>query len=82
MHLSGRQTSVLGDVMATLAEPRGEAEIRARVGALMLDLLGAQHCASYVWDPDRRCFVKGAFGAAYDLTRRCKPARGKTPSRR
>jgi DNA-binding CsgD family transcriptional regulator len=59
MHLSGHQASVLGDVMATLAEPFGEAEIRARIGTLMLDLLGAQHYASYVWDADRRCFDAG-----------------------
>jgi len=59
MHLSSQQAAVLGRVMATLAEPFGEAEIRARVGALMLDLLGAQHYASYVWDADRRCFDAG-----------------------
>jgi DNA-binding CsgD family transcriptional regulator len=59
MHLSAQQAAVLGRVMATLAEPFGEAEIRARVGALMLDLLGAQHYASYVWDADRRCFDAG-----------------------
>jgi len=59
MHLSAHQASVLGDVMATLAEPFGEAEIRARVGALMLDLLGAQHYASYVWDAGRRRFDAG-----------------------
>ena len=56
MHLSSRQAVVLGRVMTALAEPHGEAEIRARVGALMLDLLGAQHYASYVWDDERRCF--------------------------
>jgi len=67
MHLTGRQADVLGRVMATLAEPFGEAEIRDRVGVLMLDLLGAQHYASYVWDPERRCFDAGVhlnMGAA------------------
>jgi DNA-binding CsgD family transcriptional regulator len=59
MHLSAQQAAVLGRVMATLAEPFGEAEIRARVGALMLDLLGAQHYASYVWDADRHRFDAG-----------------------
>ena len=59
MHLSSQQAAVLGRVMATLAEPFGEAEIRDRVGALMLELLGAQHYASYVWDADRRCFDVG-----------------------
>jgi len=59
MHLSAQQATVLGRVMATLAEPFGEAEIRERIGALMLELLGAQHYASYVWDADRRCFDAG-----------------------
>jgi len=59
MHLSARQAEVLGRVMATLAEPLAEPEIRGRVGTLMLDLLGAQHYASYVWDEGRRCFDAG-----------------------
>lgn len=36
--------------MQTLAEPYAEAEVRQRVGALLLDLLDADYCASYVWD--------------------------------
>ncbi len=59
MFLSARQTSVLARVMATLAEPHGERAIRARVGELMLELLGAQYYASYVWDETRRCFDNG-----------------------
>ncbi|HEY4066553.1 MAG TPA: LuxR C-terminal-related transcriptional regulator [Burkholderiaceae bacterium] len=50
MYLSAHRTEVLARVMATLAEPHQEAEIRRRVGALMLELLEAQHYASYVWD--------------------------------
>ena len=48
MYLTGRQADLLGRVMTTLAEPHAEAEIRSEVGALMLDLLGAQYYASYV----------------------------------
>jgi DNA-binding CsgD family transcriptional regulator len=59
MHLSARQAEVLGRVMAALAEPFDEAEMRLRVGALMLDLLGAQHYASYVWDEEHRRFDAG-----------------------
>jgi DNA-binding CsgD family transcriptional regulator len=59
MHLTARQAEVLGRVMATLAEPLAEPEIRGRVGTLMLDLLGAQHYASYVWDEGRQCFDAG-----------------------
>ena len=36
--------------MQTLAEPYAEAEVRQRVGALLLDLLDADYYASYVWD--------------------------------
>ena len=59
MYLSGRQTELLARLMATLAEPYGEREIRSRVGALMLELLGAQHYASYVWDAGRGSFGNG-----------------------
>ncbi len=59
MYLSTYQRHVLGRVMATLAEPHEESEIRARVGSLMLDLLGAQHYASYVWDDELQRFDRG-----------------------
>lgn len=59
MYLTANQTSLLGRLMATLAEPQNELEIRARVGHLMLDLLGAQHYASYVWDDAQRRFDAG-----------------------
>jgi DNA-binding CsgD family transcriptional regulator len=59
MYLSSRQIDLLGRVMATLAEPHEEREIRSRVGFLMLDLLGAQYYASYVWDATRECFDGG-----------------------
>jgi DNA-binding CsgD family transcriptional regulator len=59
MYLTGHQLGLLSRVMATLAEPHGEREIRRRVGQLMLDLLGAQHYASYVWDEARQCFDAG-----------------------
>ncbi len=59
MHLTTRQGATLARVMTTLAEPFGETEIRTHLGALMLDLLGAQHYASYVWDDARQCFDTG-----------------------
>lgn len=45
--------------MAALAESHSEAEIRRRVGELMLDLLGAQYDASYVWDDSTQRFGNG-----------------------
>ena len=59
MYLSTYQRHVLGRVMATLAEPHAESEIRARIGTLMLELLGAQHYASYVWDDAQGRFDHG-----------------------
>jgi hypothetical protein len=59
MYLSAHQTDVLARTMATLAKPHAEREIRLRLGRLMLQLLGAQHCASCVWDEARQCFDGG-----------------------
>lgn len=59
MFLTGYQIHLLARVMTTLAEPHEEREIRTRVGGLMLDLLGAQHYASYVWDPLEQRFDGG-----------------------
>ncbi|MDP3821442.1 MAG: LuxR C-terminal-related transcriptional regulator [Burkholderiales bacterium] len=59
MHLTGRQADVLGRVMSTLAEPHAEADIRSELGVLMLDLLGAQFYASYVWNDALVCFDSG-----------------------
>ncbi len=59
MYLSTHQRDVLSRVMTTLAEPHEESEIRARVGTLMLDLLGAQHYASFVWDDEAKRFDHG-----------------------
>lgn len=42
--------------MKTLAEPYSESEVRAKVAAELLELLEAQFCASYVWQPDTKCF--------------------------
>ena len=42
MVLTDRQAAQLADVLRTLAEPYGEHEIRARLGAQLLALLDAQ----------------------------------------
>lgn len=59
MVLSEERARVLGRVIATLAEPHDEAELRVELGSLMLQLLDAQHYASYVWDGGRGRFDKG-----------------------
>ena len=59
MYLTGYQLNLLARVMTTLAEPHEERDIRTRVGQLMLDLLGAQYYASYVWDEKQKRFDSG-----------------------
>jgi DNA-binding CsgD family transcriptional regulator len=56
MYLSAHQSRLLSRVMLTLAEAQEEAAVREQVGRLMLDLLGAQFYASYVWDDRGSCF--------------------------
>jgi DNA-binding CsgD family transcriptional regulator len=62
MFLSATQTRHLSELMVALAEPHGEAEIRERIGLRLLDLLGADYYASYVWDDAR-----GVFGGRVAL---------------
>lgn len=50
MYLSRHRTETLARVMAALAEPHDEREVRLAVGRLMLQLFNAQHYASYVFD--------------------------------
>ncbi len=59
MYLSTYQTHVLSRVMTTLAEPNDSQAIRTHLGELMLELLGAQHYASYVWNAAKQCFDSG-----------------------
>jgi DNA-binding CsgD family transcriptional regulator len=59
VYLSPYQAGLLARVMTTLAEPHEERDIRTRVGSLMLDLLGAQHYASYVWSDAMQRFDGG-----------------------
>lgn len=59
MYLNAYQADLLGRIMATLAEPHTEAEVRAQLGRHMLELLNAQHYASYVWDAGAGRFDMG-----------------------
>lgn len=56
MFLSASQSRSLSRLMVTLAEPHGEAEVREQIGLRLLDLLGADYYASYVWNPERGVF--------------------------
>ena len=58
MYLSGKQTTLLSHIMQTLAEPHEEREIREIMGDLVMQLLGAQFYASYVWQPGSLSFAQ------------------------
>lgn len=60
MYLSPHKIELLGQTMAVLAEAQHSGQdLRLRVGALMLELLDAQHYASYVWNPAQQRFDQG-----------------------
>lgn len=56
MYLSTKQTTLLGQIMQTLVEPHEEAEIRELTGDLVMQLLGAQYYASFVWQTADQAF--------------------------
>ena len=56
MYLSAKQTSLLAQIMQTMAEPHEEIEIREIMGDLVMQLLGAQFYASFVWQPQAQAF--------------------------
>lgn len=58
MYLSAKQTSLLGQIMQTLVEPHEESEIRELMGDLVMQLLGAQYYASFVWQPSEQAFAQ------------------------
>lgn len=58
MYLTAKQTSLLGQIMQTLAEPHEEQEIREIMGDLVMQLLGAQYYASFVWQAPHQRFTQ------------------------
>ena len=56
MYLSASQSRCLSRLFGLLAEDRAEHEVRERVGLSLLELLGADQFASYVWDDAARRF--------------------------
>lgn len=61
MHVSGREQVALGRIFATLADDMNEREVRLALGRALLDLLRADHFASFVWDPDAGRFGHGVW---------------------
>jgi DNA-binding CsgD family transcriptional regulator len=56
MYLNSKQSHLLGKIMQTLAEPHEEGAIREIMGDMVMQLLGAQFYASYVWQPMTQVF--------------------------
>ena len=61
MHLSTREHAALGRLFGLLAEGLAARELRERLGAALLDLLQADHFASFVWDARTRRFGQGVW---------------------
>jgi DNA-binding CsgD family transcriptional regulator len=57
MYLTARQTDILTRTLDHLTRDFGSGEIRRQVGLDLLDLLGADYFASYVWDAERGVFA-------------------------
>ena len=61
MHLSTREQAALARVFALLADELPPRALRLALGAALLDLLQADHFASFVWDDQRRVFGDGVW---------------------
>ena len=61
MILSESERHALGRIFGLLADDLGEREIRARIGAALLDLLHADHFASFVWNAGTARFDGGLW---------------------
>lgn len=61
MILSESERLALGRTFALLADDLGEREIRARIGAALLDLLRADHFASFIWNAQTGRFGDGLW---------------------
>jgi DNA-binding CsgD family transcriptional regulator len=61
MILSASECHALGRIFALLADDLGEREIRERIGSLLLELLRADHFASFVWNAQTTRFDGGLW---------------------
>jgi len=61
MVLSESERHTLGHIFGLLADDLGEREIRTRIGSALLDLLHADHFASFVWNAQTARFDGGLW---------------------
>ncbi|MGF6240599.1 DNA-binding CsgD family transcriptional regulator [Paraburkholderia sp. GAS38] len=57
MYLTNRETALVSDIFAVLADALPEDLMRREIGVRMLDLLRADYLGSYVWDATKKAFV-------------------------
>jgi DNA-binding CsgD family transcriptional regulator len=61
MYVSASESRVLARIFGLLSEDLAEHDVRAAVGAHLLELLEADHYASFVWQDAARRFDKAVF---------------------
>lgn len=61
MYLGAREHAHLRQALDLLAQDLGEHDVRARLGAVLLDLMGADYFASYVWNEPVQRFEQAVF---------------------
>src|SRR5260370_12795549 len=57
MYLTSRETALVSDIFAVLADSLPEQLMRQEIGVRMLELLRADYLGSYVWDSTKKEFV-------------------------
>jgi DNA-binding CsgD family transcriptional regulator len=90
MFLTAAESRALSRLFGLLAEDMAAREVRERVGHDLLDLLGADYFASFVWDEHARRFGDAVFlnmspdnMARYDsYYQTCDPITGRLQARR
>jgi len=61
MFVTSAESRALSRLFGLLAENLAEREVRERIGHDLLDLLGADYFASFVWDEQSRRFADGVW---------------------
>ncbi len=61
MYVTARESRALSHLFGLLAEDLAEREVRERIGYHLLELLSADHYASFVWDTPSRSFGSGVW---------------------
>jgi DNA-binding CsgD family transcriptional regulator len=61
MYVTATESRILAHIFGLLSEDMGERDVREAVGYLLLELLGADYYASFVWQDATKTFGKAVF---------------------